>query len=161
MKGCQPFRSWGPKILGLDGLTYIWTKIESKIMRLDQVMGVHGLGWAQSCIELAKGVFGLDHIDPVYKHTLYLNLMDQKKYKIIFSLTFSLFLPLSLWSSPHPRTKKLGIFWPPPQKGKKGGARNQRPPFVHAPVLSAPSWLPKKSFRFCLFIFWRLHQVCF
>ena len=68
----------------------------SKIIRLDQDMGVHGLRWVQSCIELAKGVFGLGHIDPVYKHTMYLDSMDQKKYKIIFFLIFSLLFFLSL-----------------------------------------------------------------
>ena len=81
MKGCQPFNSWDLRVLGLEGLTYIWARIEFKIMRLGQVMGVHRLEWVQSYIELARGIFGLGHIDLVYKDTLYSDSMKQMNTK--------------------------------------------------------------------------------
>ena len=67
--------------MGLERLTYIWAGIESKIVRLGQVMGVQGLGLAQSYIELVRRVFGLGHIDPVYKDTPYSDSMKQMNAK--------------------------------------------------------------------------------
>ena len=118
IKGYQPFGSWDSGVLSLEGLTYIWTKIESKIMRLGQVMGIHGLEWVQSYIKLVRRVFGLGHIDPVYKDTLYSDSMKQMKLNHFLSnflsLSFSLSSLLHILAAKNPK-----VSWPPISKRKE------------------------------------------
>ena len=129
-------------------------------MRTYETIMYMRFGCVFSCIKLAGRVFGLDHINPVHKDTLYSDSMKQRNIKIIFFLTFSLFLSLSILFHIL-AARNSGVSWPPTPKKKERKCQGfQRPPYARPPFcvpsLGYPRGVPPSSF-----IFQRLHQEYF